>query len=238
MRRAQATISNSAVAAAYVAQRCGLLAERIDVVPNGLPARGERDIQACNAHRAMLGLGPSEHLVLFVGRLVVEKNIPTLLRAVAMIPAERRPLLWLAGEGPERPAIERLVRMLGLQSHVRLLGERQDVDALMAAADALVLPSLEEGLSNVILEAMAVGLPVVASAVGGNTELVEHGHTGLLCDPTDAASIAGAIQHLFAEPRLRARLARTTREKVAREYSMESMVARTIAIHDRCMVAS
>lgn len=235
MRRAEATISNSAVAAAYVAKRCGLPVECIDVVPNGLPVREERDLQARNAHRALLGLPLCQPLLLFVGRLVPQKNLATLLQALALIPADRRPLLWLAGEGPERSRLEALVRRLDLYRSVRLLGERDDVEVLMAAADVLVLPSLEEGLSNVILEAMAAGLPVVASAVGGNTELVEHGRTGLLCDPTDPHSVAAAIQRLFDDPDLRRQLGRSTREKVVRDYSMEGMVTRTMAIHDRCM---
>lgn len=235
MRRAEATISNSAVAAAYVARRCGLPPERIDVVPNGLAARDERDLQARSAHRALLGLPLSQPLLLFVGRLVPQKNLPTLLQAMALIPERERPLLWIAGEGPERTVVESLVRRLDLYRSVRLLGERDDVDVLMAAADVLVLPSSEEGLSNVILEAMAAGLPVVASAVGGNTELVEHGRTGLLCDPADAQSIAAAIRRLFDDPELRRQLGRSTREKVVRDYSMDGMVARTMAIHDRCM---
>lgn len=235
LRRAEATISNSTVAAAYVAQRCGMPVDRFDVVPNGLELREERDLQTRNAHRALLGLPLSQPLLLFVGRLVPQKNLGTLLQAMALIPAGRRPLLWLAGEGPERTMIEALVRRLDLYRCVRLLGERDDVEVLMAAADMLVLPSREEGLSNVILEAMASGLPVVASAVGGNTELIEHGRTGLLCDPSSAQSIAESIMRLFDEPDLRRQLARCTREKVEREYSMEGMVERTMAIHDRCM---
>lgn len=238
IRGARATISNSAAAAAHVERLCALPAGRIDVVPNGLPSAQSRGGTDRDAARVRLGLDPSQPLLLFVGRLVPEKNLPGVLEALQRLRPGNRPTLWLAGEGPERVRLEQLVPSLGLGDRVRLLGERDDVDVLMAAADALVLPSWEEGLSNVILEAMCAGLPVIASAVGGNVELVEDGRTGLLCDPSRPASIAAAIERLFAHPGLRRELSVRAREEVAREYSMERMVSRTMEIHDRCMGAA
>src|SRR5690606_4695483 len=100
--------------------------------------------------------------------------------ALAAMPPDARPWMALAGDGPLRADIERRSVAAGLGHDLRLLGERGDVAQLMQAADFLVLPSSLEGMSNVLMEAMSLGCPVVASAVGGNTELVEDGATGLL----------------------------------------------------------
>src|SRR6185312_7048829 len=123
---------------------------------------------------------------LFVGRLVPEKNLALLLDAMAQVPAAHRPLLLLAGDGPLRGALAERIGALELGADVRLLGERRDAQGLMQLADFLVLPSREEGLSNVLLEAMAAGCAALASDAGGNPELVEHEASGLLFPSGDA----------------------------------------------------
>jgi glycosyltransferase involved in cell wall biosynthesis len=209
----------------------------IDIVPNGLdlppmPAQAER-----LAVRRDLGLGDAALLLLFVGRLVPEKNLLLLLDALSRLPPEQRPLLWLAGEGPERRRIEADVARLGLADGVRLLGERSDTRRLMQAADLLVLPSREEGLSNVLLEAMGSGLPVIATAVGGSPELIDDRVTGRLLPSDDAAGLASTIAALAADAGERRRLAAAARAQAEARFTLGAMVDHTARIYDRCIDA-
>ncbi|HNM97639.1 MAG TPA: glycosyltransferase, partial [Marmoricola sp.] len=135
-----------------------------------------------------------------VGRLVALKNVPVLLRALRrLVDAGLRPRLLIAGDGPERAAIEQLVAQLGLGEQARLLGQRSDVPELMAAADVVVLPSLREGLSNVILEGMMSGRAVVGSRVGGTPELIDDGVSGWMFESDNDADLAGILQRLVTD---------------------------------------
>ena len=117
---------------------------------------------------------------------------------------------------------------------VSFLGERSDAVRLMQAADFLVLPSHFEGLSNSLLEAMAAGCPVIASAVGGTPELIEHEQTGLLFPADDAAALAACMSRMGADP-LRSKLARQARDAVMRTYGVPTLVASTVAVYERCI---
>ena len=123
-----------------------------------------------------------------------------------------------------RAELEGQIRTLGLESTVLMLGQRSDVGALMAAADFVVLPSFREGLSNVILEAMMSGKPVIASRAGGNVELVEHERTGLLFEIEDAPALADAMQALAQDPARRAFLAEGGQARANERYSVPAMV--------------
>lgn len=230
-----AVVSNTRAGAELVARRCGVPLQVIDVVPNGLelppvPTSAER-----SALRRELGLPDGTRLLLFVGRLVPEKNLPLLLEALSRVTNSQRPLLWLAGDGPERARIEAEIARLGLGDGVRLLGERSDASRLMQAADLLVLPSREEGLSNVLLEAMGSGLPVIATAVGGSPELIDDHVTGRLLPSDDAAAMASTIAALAADADERARLARAAREQAEARFTVRAMVEHTERIYDRCL---
>ena len=126
----------------------------------------------------------------------------------------------LAGDGPLRPALEALARQLGLLDRVLFLGDRRDVPAVLAALDISVLPSSSESLSNVILESMAAGVPVVAANVGGNPELVRNGETGFLFSPGDERQLASAIETLVTQPELRKQLATCARAHARAEYAI------------------
>ena len=160
------------------------------------------------------GAGPVT--LLSVGRLRPPKDFMTLLRAIE--PGSVR--VRIVGDGPERAALEAEVARLGLERTVELLGMRGDVGELLAAADVFVLASDSEGLPMSVLEAMAAGLPVVASAVGGVPELVREGETGMLVPPRDSAALAGAIRRLVEDPALRDRLGAAGRQRVEREFSL------------------
>jgi len=155
-----------------------------------------------------------------VGRLQAPKDPITLVRALAELgrPGEA----VIAGGGPDRPAVESEVRRLGLESVVRLAGERNDVGELLAAADLFVLSSRSEGLPLSILEAMAAGLPVVASSVGGVPELVVEGETGLLVPPGDPGALAAAIERLLDDSALRRQLGAAGRNRVSEHFDLVS----------------
>ena len=157
--------------------------------------------------------------VLSVGRLRAPKDFVTLVRAVASCePGAVR--LLIAGDGPDRPQVAGEIARLGLDGAVELLGPSDDVDALLAAADIFVLSSDSEGMPMSVLEAMAAGLPVIASAVGGVPEVVRDGETGALVPPRDPAALGRAITRLAEDPALRQRFGAAGRSRAEREFAL------------------
>jgi sugar transferase (PEP-CTERM/EpsH1 system associated) len=172
-----------------------------------------------------------------VGRMHAVKDQLTLVRAflhiLATVPQARAWLrLVLIGDGPLRQEASQLLRTAGAESLAWLPGERQDSPDIMRAWDVFVLPSLREGISNTILEAMASGLPVVATRVGGNPELVEEGHTGQLVPPADPVSMAEAIGIYGRDRGLAVCHGRTGRQRVEHQFSMAAMVNSYLAVYD------
>lgn len=175
-----------------------------------------------------------------VGRMQTVKDQPTLVRAYLRLletsPAARqRTRLVLVGAGPLSPACLELLRA-GKAEHLAWLpGERADVPELMRAMDIFVLPSLAEGISNTVLEAMATGLPVVATHVGGTPELVDHGSTGFLVPPSDPAAMAQAILTYFDNPGAAACHGRAGRAKIEARFSWDSMVQGYMDVYDHVL---
>jgi glycosyltransferase involved in cell wall biosynthesis len=129
------------------------------------------------------------------------------------------------GDGAERKALEEFVAATpGLRGHVRFLGQRSDIPEFLSAIDTYVLPSLCEGISNSLLEAMATGLPVVASKVGGNPEVIVEGETGLLFPTGNHRELAAQLVLLYQDFEFRARLARAAVQRVREQFSLEHMV--------------
>ena len=175
-----------------------------------------------------------------VGRLDPIKNQAGLLRAFRAIldrHPEWRPRLRLiiAGDGPLRGELASLTRELEIEDSVWFPGARGDVPELMRAMDVFVLPSINEGISNTILEAMATALPVVAGRAGGNPELVVEGVTGALCDPNDTGGLQAALESYVAQPGLRESQGRAARERVVTQFSLEAMVGRYVALYDELL---
>ncbi|MCF7220937.1 glycosyltransferase family 4 protein [Marilutibacter chinensis] len=233
--RSCAVVANAQACADAAAAGTGVERRRFEVVPNGILVAPPLDDSARERTERGIGRPPGRPFALFVGRLVEVKNLPCLIRALARLPREQRPWLALAGDGPMRPRLAQQVAAAGLKADVRFLGERDDAVALMQIADMLVLPSWQEGMSNAVMEAMAAGCPVVASAVGGNVELIDPERTGLLFASDDDAELALCLQRLGGHPSLRQRLAGAARERMLATHSIARMIAGTGRIYERCI---
>jgi glycosyltransferase involved in cell wall biosynthesis len=181
--------------------------------------------------RATLGLPEDAFLVCAAGRLSVEKGQRYLIDASASL-ASRIPnvRVLVLGEGRERPRLEEQLAQLGLQNHVVLAGFKKNVRPWIQACDVLVNPSLTEGMPNVVLEAMALGTPVVATRVGGIPDLIRDQESGLLVAPGDATTLANAVCDLCADPVKARRLAQNAQARV-REFSPESQQQRLLDLY-------
>jgi sugar transferase (PEP-CTERM/EpsH1 system associated) len=187
------------------------------------------------AARAALGIGPESIVIGTVGRLDPVKDHVGLLQAFSQLAADPRALLVIVGDGPTRATLAATAAGLGLGGRVRLLGERDDVPAVLTGFDIFVLSSIAEGMSNAILEAMATGLPVVATRVGGNPELVADGSSGFLVEPGSPAALADALRRYLGDPGLLARHGRAARELAQAEFSLERMVGEYGQLYGRLL---
>lgn len=181
--------------------------------------------------RATLGLPPEAFLVGSVGRLEPVKGHRYLLEAFRDL-ASGFPDLFLAlvGEGELSSALRAFARRSGFSDRIRFLGWREDIPALVRAFDLFALPSLNEGMGRALVEAMAAGLPIVASRAGGIPEVLGGGAAGLLVEAGDARALARGIEELLVNPALRLRLGAAARER-ARRYSVEVMLQKTEALY-------
>ena len=221
-------VANSQAVAEDVMDDEGLPAHRIAVIRNGVEIPEERLGEGGRPP----GLPAGGRIMVCVANLRQGKGHPDLLVAAAeVLPRFPDVSLVLVGEGHLRPAIEEAVARYGLVGRVLLLGRRNDVPALLAAADLFVLPSHEEGLPNALLEAMAYGVPVVATAVGGTPEAVEDGVSGLLVPPRDPGALAKAMTVLLSDPPAARRLGQMGRARVAKFFTLDRMVEETEALY-------
>lgn len=214
----------------------GVPRERLALVPSGVPLPPEgapeprRDAEP--NLRSLIGAGTEAIVVGTVAALAPHKNHADLARAAAIVLAGRPAVhfVWI-GEGECRPALERQIASLGIGGRVHLLGFRADARALLAQFEVFALSSYLEGLCTSLLDAQALGVPVVATAVGGIPDVVEHGRTGLLAPARDPAAFANALEEALRDPagaRRRADAARLT----VRAFSADAMVERTLQEYD------
>lgn len=224
----QMTIVSQAAADRFIRERI-VPAELLRVAPNGVDTEGILRVPAGAraAVRASLGLG-SQLVWLAVGRFEVAKDYPNMLRAFALVRRDRPgATLLLVGRGSLQPETEALVRELGLGEAVRFLGVRDDVPAVMAAADAYVMSSAWEGMPMVLLEAAAAGLPIVATEVGGNREVVLEAQSGFLVPPRDENALAAAMLRLDALPEAERRsLGQRGQEHIRQHYGLARVADR------------
>lgn len=235
--RSAAVIANSSAGAAATARRTRMPDAKFATVANGVDVPTPIGAAERERIRQSIGVPAGRLFGVFVGRLVPVKNLPCLVRALAALAPAQRPWVAFVGEGSEQASTQQLARDQGITDDLCFLGERNDAMRLMQAADFLVLPSHFEGLSNALLEAMAAGCPVIASAVGGSPELVDDGRTGLLFRSDDVNALATAMAHL-ADPALRFRLAHGARQHVEQHHTRAALGAATSAVYDRCLRAT
>jgi len=212
----------------------GLRGERVITVHNAIDpvAFISQGTQSISWLRQQLGIGRDQPLIATVGRLIPGKGHRYFLAAAKQVLQARPEARFLVvGEGPLRGKLEALSAALGIQHAVSFLGFRQDVAALMEASDLIVLPSLEEGQPVVLLEALALAKPVVATAVGGVSEVVRHKETGLLVPPRDSDELARAMLYLLDHPDEGARMGQKGQEVVARDFTVEAMAEKTAAVY-------
>jgi glycosyltransferase involved in cell wall biosynthesis len=217
-----------AVAEAALGER-GLTREQVVVIPNGVdlvrfdPSRHPRHEARAWAAREW-GVAGDETVVGAVGSLTPVKGHSDLLEAAAHVVARRpRTRFVVVGDGPLRPALEARVLRLGLRDHVVFTGVREDVARLLASFDLVALPSHTEGLSNVLLESMAMARPVVAAAVGGNLDVLRDGATGRLVPARDPLALAAGLVGMMEDPAADA-MGREARRDVERRFSRQRMV--------------
>ncbi|MEE8422927.1 MAG: glycosyltransferase, partial [Thermodesulfobacteriota bacterium] len=183
------------------------------------------DDQSVSGFRASLNIPEKTKVIGMVANLIHYKGHKFFIRACAKIKSMRADVVFLLiGEGPMRIELEKLTKELGLEEDVVFLGRRSDISPLLSVMDVFVLTSLEEGFSNAILEAMAAGKPVIATDVGGNSEAVIHGKTGLLVPSMDSNSLADAINNMLCEPEMAEKMGEAGRERIVGEFSMNAMV--------------
>lgn len=205
----------------------------LGVVPNGVPLPVLADGDRARV-RAREGIGPADLVMITVCRLTWEKGFATLAEAVRRLPVRSvRPVLLIVGDGHDRAGIEAAFRG-SPHADVRFLGRRMDVDDLLPAADLFVFPTLHENMSLALLEAMAHGLPVVATAVGGNVEVVSRGG-GLLVPPADPQALSDAVTHLLADQDLRRDLGAEARLVVSRHYTLDMMLDTLDGMYQRVL---
>jgi glycosyltransferase involved in cell wall biosynthesis len=210
----QALIQNEG----FPAARVGVIYNGIDLAPFAEPCPDRTVL------RAELGLGANDLVLFQVARLDYLKDHATAIRTLEGVVAVRPDVrLVLVGEGPEQGKIEDLIRQKNLGANVRLLGLRKDVARLLSAADLFLLTSTSEGIPLTLIEAMAAGLPVVSTNVGGVAEVVEEGRTGLLAPSGDDAALAERVLRLAAAPDMRASMGAAGKERAYAVFSEKQM---------------
>jgi sugar transferase (PEP-CTERM/EpsH1 system associated) len=225
----------------YLVERVGISDTHVEHVCNGVDVQrfapgpeGPVPIPGCP-------FDPAQHWIVgTVGRLSPVKNqaglIDAFAQALAAAPEMRaRARLAIAGDGPLRAALESQVQQAGLGGHVWMAGERRDVPAVLRGLHLFALPSLGEGISNTILEAMASAVPVLATAVGGNPELVASGRTGLIVPVADAAALADGLRQAFDRPETTRQWSRQARAEAEQRFSLDAMVDGYARVYEQAL---
>lgn len=221
-------------AAARQALKSGYPPEKVIIVRSGIDTGFFEPFDGARKQmRDRLGLEEKEFVVVAVGRLIKGKGQDLLLRSIANLEPSTRPTLLLVGDGDERKQLEKLAVELGVEQKVKFLGFQKDIRSILWAADVFVHSptTFPEGLSVAILEAMAAGLPVIATPVGGIPEIVRHGETGWLVPPNDATALAEALKCLWSDPLLRQQLGKTAQAHVREHHDINTLVERTSQVY-------
>jgi len=208
----------------WLIQDVGIREDKVSLIPNGVDTDKFRPGDPVELKRA-LGFSTSDRVIGCVGRFDPVKNHPLLIKAFSRLKHDLPIHLVLLGDGPEKHHLEDLRDSLLCRDRIHFVGQRENVAELLRIMDIFVLPSRSEGICNALLEAMASGIPIIATAVGGNIELVQDGHTGLLVSSEDEDSMVHAL-NLYLEDAsgLSARVGQNARRKAEQDYSLRHMI--------------
>ena len=221
----------------YAVQEIGIPSNKILIIPNGIDLAPYQNLPEQSEARQRFGLPVASQLVGTVSRARPVKNLELLLEAFAILTSSKESQpdgmhLAIVGDGPLLPNLLAQTRRLGISNQVFFLGEQEDIPTFLAGLDVFVLSSQFEGLPNAVLEAMAAGLPVAATAVGGVPELVVPGETGLLVPSNEPQALALALSHLLADEPQRKRLGQAGQERVAHYFSIKNTVGQTAQLYE------
>ena len=238
MRWRDAVVCVSEAVRRDVCKRIWAPKDKTRVIYNGVDVArfSSPDREARPRLRAEWGLPEGAVAGLMLARLHPQKNPLGLLEAFERA-AAAAPMLRLiyAGDGPQREELEREIRRRGLEARARLIGMRMDVPDVLSACDFCVLPSLKEGFSNTVLEAMAAGRPVLCSNVGGNAEVITHGQCGYIVEPGDPVDLARALERFGPDAALRQALTEAGRARVQR-FSLDQMARDTMDLYEELLM--
>jgi glycosyltransferase involved in cell wall biosynthesis len=211
----------------------GVPADQCLLIENGIDCAEFCRRRTTGEAKEDLGLARRRLVLGAVGRLSAEKGFDLLIRAADQLLEDGFDLeLLIIGEGDERKRLEALIDSLGRSDHIRLLGYRADVRELYEAMDIYALSSIREGLPNVVLEAMALEVPVVATRVAGLPRLIADGDNGLLVEPGDLARLTQTLARLLVDTQMRRRLSRAGRETIETHYSFAARMDKVRAVYD------
>lgn len=216
-RASQLIVCNSRVSASMVKEKLKPAIDKVYVIYNGIVTDVDRAYLVNN--------NENYKTVGIVARLVPVKDVSSLLRACVTLLSQYSTRLVVVGDGPLRAQLEKEALDLGIHDSVFFLGERNDVGEIIKSFDVGVLTSRFEGLSNSLMEFMLAGIPVVATNVGGNPELVDDGVTGLLVEPGNSQALYSKLSLLLSSPDKCLNMGDRAREKILKEFSVDSMMA-------------
>jgi len=226
-------VADSLAAAGVDRRRVTVIHSGVDCERFRPPTREER-----SAARSALGIADDDFVISAVGALEVRKGHRYLIEAAGTLAAARKSLnlkCLIAGQGAIRSIIDNEIALMRVPGRIKLIGRIDDARELLWASDVFAMPSVKEGLGVAALEAMASGLPVIASEVGGLREVVEDDRTGILVPPANPAAIGSAIARLADGPGLRAEMGAAARARALENYSMAETAALTLEIYRACL---
>jgi glycosyltransferase involved in cell wall biosynthesis len=225
LRWADKVIVNSRELVSYVCEMEGVRRDHVTVIPNGVEDLLARSAGLRDSYRKQIGVTSDVVVLGWVGRLCEQKNVGLLLQACARLPVDLpRWKILVVGDGPERALFSGQIDKLHLQDRLVWLGERDDVEGWLAAMDLFIHTADFEGMPNAVMEAMAMGLPVVASDVDGTRELIEDAWNGYLVPSGDAAGFVKRIQEIMKDPKLGLRLGEEAHRAMCDRFGIARMV--------------
>lgn len=223
-----------AVSSEIACRLCQTEATDVACIRNGIELNAMPNRSMRSAMRKAFGVTDNACLIGSVGRLTPVKGFPHLIKAAQILAEQGLPVrLWLVGDGTLNEELRRLAQDLGVADRVVMLGHREDTYELLQAMDMFVLPSLHEGIPMALLEAMAAGLPVIATWVGGIPEVIEDHVSGILVEPGDPSSLALMCRRLMDDAELSERLGQAARARVKERFSSGAMAAEVANIYRR-----